>query len=454
MGLTVAILGRPNVGKSTIFNRLVGKRLAIVDDTPGVTRDRREGQANLGDLDFTIIDTAGLEDSYDDSLEGRMREQTDMALEIADVALMVVDARAGVTPLDQFFAKWLRGVNIPIVLLANKCEGFAAEDGRLEAYKLGLGDPLPFSAEHGEGMSDLYDALQPFYDEIKAAEAKQMEESNDEEEEDNTPLQLAIVGRPNVGKSTLINRLIGQERLLTGPEAGVTRDAIGVNWQYKGRPIKIIDTAGLRKKAKVTTKLENLSAADTLRSIRYAQVVVLLLDANDMLEKQDLTIARNVINEGRALIIVANKWDAVENREEALGKLRDRLQTSLPQVKGIPIVTLSALTGRSTDKLLPTVMRTYDLWNQRIPTARLNDWLEAMTESHPPPQVSGRRIKIRYMTQAKTRPPTFILFVSKPDDLPDSYIRYLMNALRDDFNLPGIPLRLEMRKRKNPYVND
>ncbi len=456
MAFTVAILGRPNVGKSTLFNRLVGKRLAIVDDTPGVTRDRREGEAHLGDLDFTIIDTAGLEDAYDDSLEGRMREQTDMALEIADVAMLVIDARAGVMPLDQHFAKWLRGVDIPIILIANKCEGFAAEGGRLEGYKLGLGDPLPISAEHGEGMSDLYSALQPYHDEIKAADEKLLEENLEAEDEndENAPLQLAIVGRPNVGKSTLINRLIGEERMLTGPEAGVTRDAIGVNWEYKNRPIKLIDTAGLRRKSKITTKLENLSAADTMRSIRYAQVVVLLLDANDMLEKQDLTIARNVINEGRSLIIAANKWDAVENREEALGKLKDRLMTSLPQVKGIPIVTLSALTGRSTDKLLPAVMRAYDIWNQRIPTAKLNDWLEMMTEAHPPPLVAGRRLKIRYMTQAKTRPPTFILFVSKPVDMPDSYIRYLMNALRDDFKLPGVPLRLEMRKRKNPYVDE
>lgn len=468
MNFTVAIVGRPNVGKSTLFNRLIGKRLAIVDDTPGVTRDRREGRASLGDMEFNIFDTAGLEEAFDDSLEARMREQTTKALLDADVALMMIDARVGLTPIDEHFADWLRGIDIPTILLANKCEGKAGEAGRLEAYALGLGDPLPLSAEHGEGLVDLFEALQPFYDEAKAKqsqadyEAEKAKAERDEvydenfdgveEDDPSKPLQLAIVGRPNVGKSTLINQLIGEDRMLTGPEAGITRDSIGILWEYKGRTIKLFDTAGLRRRSKVTSKIETLSAADTVRAVQYAQVVVLVLDAEAILEKQDLTIARRVIDEGRALIIAVNKWDAVANREEALGRLSDRLQTSLPQIKGIPVVTLSALTGKGTNKLLPTVMKTYEQWNRRVSTAKLNRWLSAMTEAHPPPLARGRRLKVRYVTQAKTRPPTFMLWVSQPSEMPGAYLRYLENGLREDFDLWGIPLRLEMRKGKNPYA--
>jgi len=467
MSFTVAIVGRPNVGKSTLFNRLIGKRLAIVDDTPGVTRDRREGSARLGDMEFNVFDTAGLEEAFDDSLEARMREQTNKALQDADVALMMIDARAGLTPMDEHFADWLRAIDIPTVLLANKCEGKAGESGRLEAYALGLGDPLPLSAEHGDGLVNLYEALQPFHDEALAQksqadyEASQTEEEIEEfdeefegiEEDDPTkPLQLAIVGRPNVGKSTLINQLIGEDRMLTGPEAGITRDSIGIEWEYNGRAIKLFDTAGLRRRAKVTSKIETLSAADTVRAVQYAQVVILVLDADAILEKQDLTIARRVIDEGRALVIAINKWDAVANREEALGRLSDKLQTSLPQIKGIPVVTLSALTGKGTNKLLPTVMKAYEQWNRRVSTSKLNRWLSAMTEAHPAPLARGRRLRVRYITQVKSRPPTFMLWVSQPNEMPGAYLRYLENGMREDFGLWGVPLRLEMRKGKNPYL--
>ncbi|MGB0747949.1 MAG: ribosome biogenesis GTPase Der [Magnetospiraceae bacterium] len=471
MSLTVAIVGRPNVGKSTLFNRLVGKRLAIVDDTPGVTRDRREGEGAIAELRFRVFDTAGLEDVFDNSLESRMRAQTERAVADADVVLFLIDARAGLTPVDKHFADWLRGLSVPVHIVANKCEGKAGEPGRLEAYELGLGDPLPISAEHGEGMAHLYDVLAPLVEDrqmgaeaLAAAEewARQarsiaVDEAGAAIEEEaadasNAPLQLAIVGRPNVGKSTLINRLIGEDRLLTGPEAGITRDSIGVEWIYKDRPIRLIDTAGLRRKAKITQKLEGLSAADTLRAIRYAQVVALVLDA--VLEKQDLTIARHVIDEGRAPLIVVNKWDAAQDRQATLARLKDRLQTSLPQVKGIPIVTLSALTGSGVDKLLPTALKAYQVWNRRVSTSKLNGWLSEMLELHPPPLVKGRRVRIRYMTQAKTRPPTFVLFASQAQGLPESYLRYVSNGLREDFKLPGIPLRLLVRKGQNPYAKD
>ncbi|WP_193370811.1 ribosome biogenesis GTPase Der [Pelagibius marinus] len=448
MTITVAIIGRPNVGKSTLFNRLVGQRLALVDDTPGVTRDRREGEANLFGLEFRAIDTAGLEEVFDASLEGRMRAQTERAVADADLALLVIDARAGITALDEHFARWLRRSGKAVALVANKCEGRESEAGLNDAYSLGLGQAIPISAEHGLGMSDLYDAV--------AAVASKAEEEGPEEpeEEDETGgvLQLAVVGRPNVGKSTLINKLLGEERLLTGPEAGITRDSIAVEWTYKGRPLRLVDTAGLRRKARVVEKIEKLSTQDTLRAIRFAQVVVLLLDVEEGLEKQDLTIARMVVEEGRALVIGVNKWDSCRERDAALAGIHDRLLRSLPQTRGIPVVTLSALQGHNIDALLEAVFQAYDVWNRRVATADLNRWLEAVTSSHPPPAVNGRRVRLKYMTQAKARPPTFAIFCSKPQELPPSYLRYLENGLREAFDLPGTPIRINFRKGENPYA--
>ena len=467
MSLTVAIIGRPNVGKSTLFNRLVGKRVAIVDDMPGVTRDRREGDATLSDLHFKIIDTAGLEDVHDESLESRMREQTETAFLEADVGLMMIDARTGPTPIDEHFVSWLRRHNTPVILVANKCEGAAGQAGLLESYALGLGEPVPLSAEHGQGMVDLYDALRPYADEATEKEAWDKRQRQDDErppldsgsEDDdddvlNRPLQLAIVGRPNVGKSTLINKLLGEDRMLTGPEAGITRDSIMVPWEYKGRQINLIDTAGLRRRAKVTGKVEALSGAETRRAIDFAQVVAIVLDARDMLEKQDLIIASNVIEEGRALIIVVNKWDLIKNKKEALDKLHDRMEKSLPQVRGIPVVTVSAKNDRKLDKILDAVLDVFEVWNRRVSTAKLNRWLEHVLEHHQPPLVGGRRVKIRYMTQPKTRPPTFALFVSHAKGLPEAYSRYMANALREDFDLWGVPLRIAVRKGHNPFAKD
>ncbi len=459
MTFSVAIIGRPNVGKSTLFNRLVGKRLALVDDTPGVTRDWREGEGRIASLRFRVLDTAGLEDAPEGSLAGRMRRQTEQALRAADVTLFLIDARAGVTPLDDYFADLLRKESTPVVLVANKCEGRAGEPGLLEAFALGLGDPVPVSAEHGEGMGDLFEALLPYAEEAEMRktgaarrdDAAGSEDTAGDEEEDRGPLQLAIVGRPNVGKSTLINRLLGEERLLTGTEAASTTDSIAVDWQFKCRPLKLVDTAGLRRRARVSEKLEKLSGSDAMRAIRFAQVVVLLLDAEQMLEKQDLTIARQVVDEGRALVIAANKWDLVKNRKAVLKALHEKLEITLPQVRGIPVVTISALEGRHLDRLLATVFDIYDIWRSRISTAKLNAWLIAMTEAHPPPMASGRRVKLRYATQVKTRPPTFAIWCSRGDALPDSYSRYLVNGLREDFDLEGVPLRINLRKGKNPY---
>lgn len=452
MSLTVAIVGRPNVGKSTLFNRLIGRRTALVDDTPGVTRDWREAEANLGDLQLTVIDTAGLEDVSNERLEARMVAQTEQALRRADVALLLIDARTGVTPLDAHFADWLRRKSLPTVLAANKCEGRAGETGLLETYSLGMGEPVPLSAERGEGMADLYIALAPYAEADEKLVKTDAPKAKDAHDDSTTPLQLAIVGRPNVGKSTLINRLIGNERLLTGPEAGITRDAISIDWVYDYQQIRLVDTAGLRRRARVVEKLETLSVQDSYRAIQYAQVVVLLLDSEAMLEKQDLTIARQIADEGRALIIGINKWDLNKNKRDGIDGLHSRLQSSLPQLRGVPVLTLSAKTGQGLEKLLPTVLKTYAIWNRHVPTGPLNRWLEGMTIRHPPPVVRGRRLRLRYITQAKKRPPTFVLFASRAPSLPEGYRRYLINGLREDFDLPGVPIRLHLRRGKNPYA--
>lgn len=470
MTFTVAIIGRPNVGKSTLFNRLAGKAIALVDDTPGVTRDRREGKGRIGPLSFRVIDTAGLEEAFDDSLEARMRRQTERALADSDVALFLIDARSGLTPMDRHFAQWLRRGETPVILVANKCEGRAAQGGLYEAFELGFGDPIPLSAAHGEGMADLVEALLPFEPSDESGEDGGASAGDDDgafkpgEDDDEDalakaeadaaarPIQLAIVGRPNVGKSTLVNALIGEDRVLTGPEPGVTRDAISVEWSWKGQPIRLVDTAGLRRRARVSEKLEKLSVADTLNTIRLANVVVLVLDVDAILDKQDLTIARRVIEEGRALVIAVNKWDQVENQAEALGRLSDRLQTSLPQARGLPTVAISALKNRKLPKLMDAVLENHRLWNRRISTSKLNRWLAEVLDLHPPPMVQGRRIRIRYMTQVKSRPPTFVLWASQPEELPEAYVRYLVNGIREAFDLPGVPIRVLLRKGKNPYA--
>ena len=465
MSFVLAILGRPNVGKSTLFNRLIGKRQALVAPEPGVTRDRREAEGRLYDLEFTAVDTAGLEEAAAGALEGRMRAQSEKALAEADVALLLIDARAGLTPMDRHFADLMRRAETPVVLVANKCEGTAAEAGLAEAHALGLGAPVALSAEHGLGLADLHEALKDLLEEheiliededleIEGDVPEEAEDGEDEEEslEAAGVLQLAVVGRPNVGKSTLVNRLLGEDRVLTGPEAGITRDAIAVEWSYKDRPIRLIDTAGLRRKARIDAPLEKLSTADTMRAVKYAQVVVLLLEAEAPMESQDLTIAAHVVNEGRALVLAVNKWDACAERAAALAKVRDRLARSLPQVRGVPLVTVSALRGTNIGRLLDAVLGAYEVWNRRVPTPALNRWLAEMTKAHPPPAPGGRRIKLRYMTQAGTRPPSFALFCSRPKDLPESYLRYLENGLRQDFDLPGTPIRIKLRKGDNPYA--
>jgi len=453
MSFTVAIVGRPNVGKSTLFNRLVGKRLALVDDRPGVTRDRREGRASLGDLGFAVIDTAGLEDAAPDSLSGRMQAQTETALAAADAIFFLIDARAGTTPVDRAFADLVRRAGKPAILIANKCEGRAARSGALEAYELGLGEPVAISAEHGEGLSDLYDALRAALpaqtDEPAAAKPRHDEATG----EPARPIHVAVVGRPNSGKSTLINRLIGEERLLTGPEAGITRDAIAVDLEWHGRRFRIHDTAGLRKKARIEEKLEKLSVADALQAVRFAEVVILLMDVERPFEEQDLRIADLVEREGRALAIGMNKWDLIENRAGQIKKLREEVDHWLPQVHGVPIVALSGLTGSGLDRLMQAVVDSHAVWNKRVPTNALNRWLAAAVSAHPPPAVSGRRIRLDYVTQPKSRPPTFVLFTSRADAVPDAYRRYLVNGLRETFDLPGTPIRLTLREKKNPYAN-
>jgi len=440
MSFAVAILGRPNVGKSTLFNRLVGRRLALVDDTPGLTRDRREGEGRIADLGFRVIDTAGLEEAAPASLEGRMWAHTERALAAADVALLVIDAREGVTEADRHFAGWLRRGGKPVVLVANKTEGRATLPVG-EAYRLGLGDPVPISAEHGEGLAELYERLRPF----------EVDQSSSAPAEHDRPLQLAIVGRPNVGKSTLANRLIGEDRLLTGPEAGITRDAIAVDWVWRERPIRLVDTAGLRRRPRVEGRLEELSAGDALRAIRFAETVILVLDALQPFERQDLTIARLVADEGRALVLAASKWDALVEPAAVLTRLRERASISLPQLQGVALVPVSGLTGFGLDAMMTAVCAADEVWNRRVTTADLNRWLAAVQERHPPPLVAGRRLRLRYMTQVNTRPPSFALFASKPGELPVSYRRYLVNALRQDFDLPGTPIRMMLRKGKNPY---
>jgi len=446
---TVAIVGRPNVGKSTLFNRLVGKRLALVDDRPGVTRDRREGAARLGDLSFRVVDTAGLEEAGEESLLGRMRAQTEAAIGDADVILFLIDARVGVLPADRPFAELVRRSGKPVILVANKAEGGAGLAGAYEAFSLGLGDPVPLSAEHGEGMADLFEALMPHVpDPTGEVEDDGIEEP---EEDPDKPLQVAIVGRPNSGKSTLINRMLGEERLLTGPEAGITRDSISLDWRWHGRLIKLFDTAGLRKRARIEDKLEKLSVADALRAIRFAEVVVVLLDATIPFEKQDLSIVDLVEQEGRALVIGLNKWDLVADQPGLLKDLREKASRLLPQVRGAPVVPLSGLAGSGIDPLMRSVTETYAVWNRRIPTAKLNQWLGDALAANPPPAVSGRRIKIRYMTQVKARPPQFAIFGNQLDALPKSYTRYLVNGLREAFDLPGVPIRVALRMGENPY---
>jgi GTP-binding protein len=441
---TVAIIGRPNVGKSTLFNRLVGKRLALVDDRPGVTRDRREGEAKLLGLDFRVIDTAGFEEDDPGSLPGRMRKQTEAAVREADAALFMIDARAGLTPLDEEIARWLRVETTPVVVVANKAESNGAEAGVLEAYRLGLGEPVPVSAEHGEGIVDLFDALRPHVE-------HEHFEAADEEVEGDHPLKLAVVGRPNAGKSTLVNRMLGEDRMITGPEAGITRDAIRLDWEWNGRRVQLVDTAGLRKRAKVEDKLERLSAADTKRAIDHAEVVVLLLDATRGLESQDLRIADQVIEEGRVLLIALNKWDVAENASALFNGVKAALAEGLAQIKDVPLLTVSGRSGKGIETILEVAFELREAWSKRIATGELNRWFEGAIDANPPPAPKGQRIKLRYITQVKSRPPTFVVFGNRTEELPESYRRYLLNAMRRDLGMGAVPLRLTFRSSRNPF---
>jgi GTP-binding protein len=455
MSFTIAIIGRPNVGKSTLFNRLVGQKLALVDDTPGVTRDRREGQGKLGDLEFTLIDTAGLDEGPKGSLTARMQEQTETAIGLADALLFVIDARAGLTPNDRAFADFARRADKPVVLVANKSEGRHGELGAMESYALGLGEPIQISAEHGEGLSDLYDSLR----DIMPEPPEDVEDFDDddiiESEEDiaKRPIRVAIVGRPNAGKSTTINYLLGEERLLTSAEAGTTRDSISVEVNYKGREFRIFDTAGLRRRSRIEEKLEKLSVADALRAIRFAEVVVLMMDSQTKFEEQDLRIANLIEREGRALVVAVNKWDLMSQKGSLVNDLRTDVDHMLPQVKGVPIVPISGLMGEGIDRLMKAIEESYAVWNRRVPTASLNRWFEQAVDANPPPSVSGRRLKLNYATQAKARPPSFIVFCSRADAVPESYLRYLVNSMRTFFDLPGTPIRITLREKANPFAH-
>jgi GTPase len=453
MSFTIAIIGRPNVGKSTLFNRLVGQKLALVDDVPGVTRDRREGEGRLGDLTFTIIDTAGLDEGAKGSLTARMQEQTETAIAQADALMFVIDARMGLTPNDRAFADFARRANKPVVLVANKAEGKHGELGAMESYALGLGDPVQISAEHGEGMGELYDALRALMPEPVEDEEEPDDEELSEEEAATRPIRVAIVGRPNAGKSTLINQLLGEERLLTSPEAGTTRDSIAVEITWQGREFRVFDTAGLRRRSRIEEKLEKLSVADALRAVRFAEVVVLMMDTQNKFEEQDLRIADLVEREGRAIVLAVNKWDLVERKPNLISGLRTDADHWLPQVKGAPVVAVSGLTGEGIDRLMTAIQQAYAVWNRRVPTAALNRWFEQAISANPPPAVSGRRLKLNYITQAKARPPSFVLFCSRADAVPQSYLRYLTNSLREAFELPGTPIRITLREKANPFAH-
>ncbi|HEY3792123.1 MAG TPA: ribosome biogenesis GTPase Der [Bradyrhizobium sp.] len=455
MSFTIAIIGRPNVGKSTLFNRLVGQKLALVDDEPGVTRDRREGEGRLGDLEFTVIDTAGLDEGAKGSLTARMQQQTETAIGLADALMFVVDARAGLTPNDRAFADFARRASKPVILVANKSEGRHGDAGAMETYALGLGEPIQISAEHGEGLSDLYDALRALMpepaEEPEAFDDDEVIEPDDELSK--RPIRVAIVGRPNAGKSTLINRLLGEERLLTSAEAGTTRDSISVEVNWQGRDFRVFDTAGLRRRSRIEEKLEKLSVADALRAIRFAEVVVLMMDAQHKFEEQDLRIADLIEREGRALVIAANKWDLMGRQSSLIAALRVDADQLLPQVKGMPIVAVSGLMGEGIDRLMSAIEQAYATWNRRVPTASLNRWFQQAVDANPPPAVSGRRLKLNYITQAKARPPSFVLFCSRADAVPQSYLRYLVNSLREFFELPGTPVRMTLREKANPFAH-
>jgi GTPase len=453
MSFTIAIIGRPNVGKSTLFNRLVGQKLALVDDLPGVTRDRREGEGKLYDLAFTIIDTAGLDEGAKGSLTARMQEQTEAAIAQADALMFVIDARMGLTPNDRAFADFARRANKPVVLVANKAEGKHGELGAMESYALGLGDPVQISAEHGEGMSELYDALRALMPEPVEDDEETDDEDISEEEAATRPIRVAIVGRPNAGKSTLINQLLGEERLLTSPEAGTTRDSIAVEIEWKGRKFRVFDTAGLRRRSRIEEKLEKLSVADALRAVRFAEVVVMMMDAQNKFEEQDLRIADLIEREGRAIVLAVNKWDLVERKPNLISAMRTDADHWLPQVKGAPLVAVSGLMGEGIDRLMTAIQQAYAVWNRRVPTAALNRWFEHAVSNNPPPAVSGRRLKLNYITQTKARPPSFVLFCSRADAVPQSYLRYLVNSLREAFELPGTPIRITLREKANPFAH-